>query len=28
MALVDTGNMFGHGDVPKDDILIESAIVE
>ncbi len=28
MALVDTGNMYGHGDVPKDDILIESAIVE
>ena len=28
MALVDTGNMHGHGDVPKDDILIESAIVE
>lgn len=28
MALVDTGNMFGHGDVPKDDILIESAVVE
>ncbi|MEY8213465.1 MAG: peptidylprolyl isomerase [Colwellia sp.] len=28
MALVETGNMFGHGDVPKDDILIESAIVE
>lgn len=28
MALVETGNMFGHGDVPKDDILVESAIVE
>lgn len=28
MALVETGNMYGHGDVPKDDILIESAIVE
>jgi peptidyl-prolyl cis-trans isomerase B (cyclophilin B) len=28
MALVETGNMFGHGDVPKDDILIESAVVE
>lgn len=28
MALVDTGNMYGHGDVPKEDILIESAIVE
>jgi len=28
MALVDTGNMFGHGDVPKEDIVIESAIVE
>jgi peptidyl-prolyl cis-trans isomerase B (cyclophilin B) len=27
MALVETGNMFGHGDVPKDDIVIESAIV-
>ncbi|MGB0937845.1 MAG: peptidylprolyl isomerase [Colwellia sp.] len=28
MTLVETGNMFGHGDVPKEDILIESAIVE
>ena len=28
MALVETGNMHGHGDVPKDDILIESALVE
>jgi len=28
MALVDTGNFHGHGDVPKDDILIESALVE
>ncbi len=28
MTLVETGNMFGHGDVPKDDILIESAHVE
>lgn len=28
MALVETGNLHGHGDVPKDDILIESAIVE
>jgi len=28
MALVETGNMFGHGDVPKEDIVIESAIVE
>ena len=28
MALVETGNMFGHGDVPKDDILIESTLVE
>ena len=28
MALVDTGNLHGHGDVPKEDILIESAIVE
>ncbi|MDP7591471.1 MAG: peptidylprolyl isomerase [Litorilituus sp.] len=28
MALAETGNMFGHGDVPKEDILIESAIVE
>lgn len=28
MALVETGNMFGHGDVPKDEIIIESAIVE
>jgi peptidyl-prolyl cis-trans isomerase B (cyclophilin B) len=28
MALVETGNMFGHGDVPKDDIVIESAITE
>ena len=28
MTLVETGNRYGHGDVPKDDILIESAIVE
>ncbi len=28
MALVETGNLHGHGDVPKEDILIESAIVE
>jgi peptidyl-prolyl cis-trans isomerase B (cyclophilin B) len=28
MALVETGNLHGHGDVPKDDIVIESAIVE
>ncbi len=28
MTLVETGNMFGHGDVPKDEIMIESAIVE
>jgi peptidyl-prolyl cis-trans isomerase B (cyclophilin B) len=28
MALVETGNRHGHGDVPKDDILIESALVE
>jgi len=28
MALVETGNYSGHGDVPKDDILIESALVE
>ncbi|MBU2893908.1 peptidyl-prolyl cis-trans isomerase [Colwellia sp. D2M02] len=28
MALVETGNMFGHGDVPKDEIIIESALVE
>jgi peptidyl-prolyl cis-trans isomerase B (cyclophilin B) len=28
MALVETGNYHGHGDVPKEDILIESAIVE
>ena len=28
MALVETGTYHGHGDVPKDDILIESAIVE
>ena len=28
MALVETGNLHGHGDVPKDDILIESALVE
>jgi len=28
MALVDTGNMYGHGDVPKDDVLIESATSE
>jgi peptidyl-prolyl cis-trans isomerase B (cyclophilin B) len=28
MTLIETGNMYGHGDVPKDDIVIESAIVE
>lgn len=28
MALVETGNRHGHGDVPKEDIVIESAIVE
>ncbi len=28
MALVETGNRFGHGDVPKEDILVESAILE
>lgn len=28
MTLVATGNMYGHGDVPKEDIVIESAIVE
>lgn len=28
MTLIETGNMFGHGDVPKDDIVIESAMVE
>jgi len=28
MALVETGNLHGHGDVPKEDIVIESAIVE
>jgi peptidyl-prolyl cis-trans isomerase B (cyclophilin B) len=27
MALVDTGNMFGHGDVPKDDIVIDTAVI-
>ena len=28
MTLVETGNMFSHGDVPKDEIIIESALVE
>ena len=28
MTLIETGNLHGHGDVPKDDIVIESAIVE
>ncbi|TYK66446.1 peptidylprolyl isomerase [Colwellia echini] len=28
MTLVETGNLHGHGDVPKDEIIIESAIVE
>lgn len=28
MTLVETGNLHGHGDVPKDDIIIESASVE
>jgi len=28
MTLVATGNLHGHGDVPKEDIVIESAIVE
>jgi peptidyl-prolyl cis-trans isomerase B (cyclophilin B) len=27
MTLVETGNRHGHGDVPKDDIVIESATV-
>ena len=28
MTLIETGNLHGHGDVPKEDIVIESAIVE
>jgi len=28
MTLVPTGSLHGHGDVPKEDIVIESAIVE
>ena len=28
MTLIETGNLHGHGDVPKEDIIIESAIVE
>jgi len=28
MTLIATGNLHGHGDVPKEDIVIESAIVE
>ena len=28
MTLVETGTYHGHGDVPKEDIVIESAIVE
>jgi peptidyl-prolyl cis-trans isomerase B (cyclophilin B) len=28
MTLVETGNLHGHGDVPKEDIVIETAIVE
>jgi peptidyl-prolyl cis-trans isomerase B (cyclophilin B) len=28
MTTIETGNMFGHGDVPTEDIVIESAIVE
>ncbi len=28
MTLIATGNMFGHGDVPKDEIIIESATAE
>ncbi len=28
MTLVETGNYQGHGDVPKEDILVESATVE
>ncbi|RHW75592.1 peptidylprolyl isomerase [Colwellia sp. RSH04] len=27
MTLVETGNMFGHGDVPKEEIIINSATV-
>ena len=28
MTLIETGNMYGHCDVPKDDIVIESATAE
>jgi peptidyl-prolyl cis-trans isomerase B (cyclophilin B) len=28
MTLVDTGRFGGHDDVPKDEIIIESALVE
>ena len=28
MTLIETGNLHGHGDVPKEDIVIESALVE
>lgn len=28
MTLIETGNLHGHGDVPKEDIVIESASVE
>ncbi|TPH19189.1 peptidylprolyl isomerase [Litorilituus lipolyticus] len=27
MTLIETGNMFGHGDVPKEEIIINSATV-
>jgi len=28
MTLVETGNLHGHGDVPKEDIVVELAIIE
>ena len=28
MTLIETGNMFGHGDVPKEEIIITAATVE
>jgi peptidyl-prolyl cis-trans isomerase B (cyclophilin B) len=28
MTLIETGNLHGHGDVPKEEIIVESATVE
>jgi peptidyl-prolyl cis-trans isomerase B (cyclophilin B) len=28
MTLVDTGRLLGHDDVPKEEIIIESAIID